>query len=252
MSGRGLRTALAAAVAAGVCAPAADAQQALNVFVTQSREVRKVRGEEKKALERELRPKINAAREAKKLTEKDLKEKHGKKKDEWPEAARDEYQRVEDEYAAAVAALEYVSVDPRETEDSAQDIRESLAGKGLAAVKKAVNIVSDVEQADLVVEVVGRRGEKTLPTQLRNDMYFVAVKISPGPGLDKRRMAQVPRKWTGSRFGGWVSKIHTATEEEPWITLEAYGEQRWSNAGNNAAGAVNKFIEDNYAVLKGK
>lgn len=250
------RHAKALAFLGAVClaggAPASAEEPVLAVHVTHTREVRKVQGAEKKAMERELRPKINAAAEARKTLEKDLKAKHGKKKEEWPEESRAAYQEAEDAYAQAWAALEYVSVDPKGVEDSAQDVRESLAGKGLVGVKENVRIVTDPDEADLVVEVVGRRSEKTLPTQLRADLYYVAIRISAGGKMDPKRLAAVPAKWSGSKFGRPVSKLHTATEAEPWLTLDVFGEQRWANAGNNAAGVVSDYIRAHSAILAGQ
>ena len=196
--------------------------------------------------------KWRAANDARKAAEKELKAQFGKKKDAWPAEKQAAYQELEDNEAEASAALAYLDISPKGLSDSAQDIRESLAGKGMAGVKEYVKYVNDAELADIVVEVVGRRSSKSDYTLLRDDDYFVAFKIKGGPNFDAARLGKVPPKYTGGGFGRRSVKIHTWSAEEPYITLEAYEKMRWSSVGNAASAIINTFLKDNYAALTGK
>jgi hypothetical protein len=49
------------------------------------------------------------------------------------------------------------------------DIVKSVQGKGTAGRKDRLSLASLAAEADLVLEVLARRSEKTLPTQLKPD-----------------------------------------------------------------------------------
>lgn len=240
-----------AALSLAAAAPA-PAQEPLKVNVTSAQvEKRKaVQGPEREA----LAAKADVARKERKDLEKQLKQQLGKKKEQWPEDKQDLLEVAREKEALANADYEYATakLDPKGLSDSGQDIRESLAGKGMSGVKENVSIVSTPDEADLIVEVVGRRGEKTMPGQLRNDQYFVCFTIAPGPGLDAARFLEIPRDWRFKKFGyaGW--KLSSPTPESNMFKFESYGDQRWSAAGQVASVMISKFIEDNAAILRKK
>lgn len=235
-----------------LAAALAAAQVPLSVHVTASTEVPKVDSANRKSVEKALEEKIRAAHEARKAAEKEIKAQHGKKKESWPAEQQEAFQALDDGVAQAEAALAYLYLDPKGLADSAQDIRESLAGKGLVSVKEYAKHVDDPQQADIVVEVVGRRSSKSRYDLIRDDQYYVAFKIKGGPNFDASRLAKVPAKYTGSGFGHRSVKLHTWSADEPWITLEAFQNARWANVGNAAAAILNDFMKDNYVALKAK
>jgi hypothetical protein len=228
------------------------AQEPIAVHVTAMTDVPKIEPGDRKAVRKELEAKWRAAHDTRKAAEKELKAQHGKKKDAWPPETQAVYLELEDDEAEAEAALAYLDVNPKGLSDSAQDIRESLAGKGMAGAKEYAKYVNDAELADIIVEVVGRRSTKSDPTLLRDNQYYVAFKIKGGPNFDASRLGKVPPKYTGGGFGRRSVKIHTWSAEEPYITLEAFEMMRWASVGNTASAIINTFLKDNYAALTGK
>lgn len=117
------------------------------------------------ATKKALKDKKDAAKEARKALEKLLKEKNGKKEEAWPADVQDQLFQAREEEAIARADYEYRKIDPKGLKDSVQDVLESLKGKGLAGVKEHAQVVGSAGEADLVVEIMARRGEKTLPDE---------------------------------------------------------------------------------------
>lgn len=228
------------------------AQVPIAVHVTAATEVPKIEPANRKTVRKELEAKARATYDARKAAEKEIKAQHGKKKDAWPPEKQAAFQELEDDQAEAEAALAYLDISPQGLSDSAQDIRESLAGKGTAGVKEYAKYVNAPELADIVVEVVGRRSSKSDYTLPRDDQYYVAFKITGGPNFDATRLGKVPPKYTGGGFGRRSVKIHTWSADEPYITLEAFEKMRWANVGNVASAVINTFLKDNYAALTGK
>jgi hypothetical protein len=233
-------------------APLAEAQAArepLKVYVVAAQaEARKdIDKETKKQLEAAL----DAAEKKRKDLEKDLKAQFGKKKEDWPQDKQDLYYDAEETEALAEADLEYRKVSPEGLSDSADDISKSLAGEGMAGKKDNVVVVQTPAEADLIVEVVGRRSAKTLGTQVRADKYWVSFLIKAGPKLTAERFMAVPRTYRFKRFGvgGW--RLQTPKPEAPFWRFDAYGEQRWGNAANTASRIVEDFVTKNYASLTG-
>lgn len=231
----------------------AQAQVPVKVHVTSITEVPKIDRSNRKAMQKELEAKARAAYEARKAAEKELKAQFGKKKEAWPAEKQEAYRALEDDEAEADAALAYLEVDPKGLADSAQDIRESLAGKGIVGVKEYAQHVDDPQQADLIVEVVGRRSARTNPEMLFDNRHWVAFKIKAAPNFDASRLGKVPPKYAGGGLIRHSTKLHTWSAEEPYITLEVYQEGgRWSAIGNVVADTLNTFMKDNYVTLKAK
>ena len=228
------------------------AQEPIAVHVTAAADVQKIEPGDRKAVRKDLETKWRAAHDATKAAEKEMKAQYGKKKEAWPPEKQEAFQVLEDDDAEAEAALAYLDITPKGLSDSAQDIRESLAGKGLAGAKEYAKYVNAPELADIIVEVVGRRSSKSDPTMLRDNQYYIAFKIKAGPEFDAARLGKVPPKYTGGGFGRRSVKLHTWSAAEPYITLEAYSEMRWANVGNTASAIINTFLKDNYAALTGK
>jgi hypothetical protein len=106
---------------------------------------------------------------------------------------------AEEAEAVAEADLAYRRVSPEGLSDTAEDIRRSLAGEGIPGKKENTILVQSADEADLVVEVVGRRSGKTLPTQLRADRYWVSFVIeflqgAPSLRYEVARTASIGRR----------------------------------------------------------
>jgi hypothetical protein len=224
------------------------AQEPIAVHVTAAADIPKSESGDRKAVRKRLEAKWRAAHDARKAAEKEMKGKKGALSPEKQAA----YLELQDDEAAAEAELDYLDIGPNGSSDSAQDIRESLAGMGTAGAKAYMKHVNDPKLADIVVEVVGRRSNKSDPTLQRDNQYYVAFKIRGGPKFDASRLGKVPQKYTGGGLGRRTVTLHSWSAKEPYITLEASEMMRWGNAGNAAAAIINAFLKDNYAALTGK
>lgn len=205
-----------------------------------------------KATKQELKVKAEAASKARRDLEKEIKSQYGKKREAWPPDRQEAVLAAEEAASQAGAAYHYLKVDPKALADSAEDIRKKLAGKGmLSREKKNVVQVATPEEADLVVEIVGRRSEKVLPTDLRAAYYWICFTITGGGKLDPSRLARIPRDWMRSKWGRNSWKIQSYSPETPFWKLESYAEERWSDAADEASAVIDDLIETHYAVLTG-
>jgi len=224
----------------------------LNVFITSAQV------EERKKVDdttrNELKAKRDAARQARKTLEKTLKEQHGKKRESWPPEKDDELYRAEEAEALANVDYEYRKVDLKELKDSAKDFTESVNGKGLAGRKEGITLVDAASGASLVVEIAGRRSEKTLPTQFKPDHCYVLINIGAGGKLDAARFAQVPADYRFRKFGVYAWKVQSPTSERPVFSFEASNgpgtEFGCMGAAANAASTVlEQFIKTQHDIL---
>jgi hypothetical protein len=236
---------------------ASDAPQTLQVFVTGAKV--EARQDVDAATKDALKARRDAAKDARKALEKQLKEQYGKKRDTWPPDKDEELYVAEEAEALARADYEYRKIDPKAIRDAVKDIVKSVHGKGTAGRKHHVNLVESAEQADLVLEVLARRGEKTLPTQFKPDWCYVFFAIEPGAKLNPTAFARVPQNYRIRKGFGWgIYKIAAPSAEFPGFRFESNNQMTsgawgsfgcYGTAANAAAAAVDKFIEDNYALL---
>lgn len=207
------------------------------------------------ATKKALKAKRDEAKEARKGLEKQLKDQLGKKREAWPPEKDDELYRLEEAEALAEADYEYRKIDPKGIADSVEDLTESIQGKGLAGRKERIILASSAADADLVVEVAARRSGKTLPTQLKPDRCFVLFTVGSGGMGSAKSFARVPANYRPRKLGLFAWRIAGPSESKPVFTFESYngGTQEFGcqgQAANAASAAIDKFIEDNYAILK--
>ena len=239
---------VAAAAVPGKAAP----DKPLRVFVTAAQvEARK---DVDDATKKALKAKRDEAREARKALEKQLKGELGKKRESWPPEKDDELYRLEEAEALAEAGYEYRKIDPKGIADSVEDLKESIQGKGVAGRKERIILVPAPADADLVVEVAARRSGKTLPTQLKPDRCFLLFTVGVGEAGSAKSFARVPATYRPKKFGLWAWRIAAPNPDKPVFTFESYnggGEEFGcqGQAANAASAAIDKFIEDNYAIL---
>lgn len=217
---------------------------AIHVFPS---EAKRPEGEEKKALQQELRVLADAARGELKALEKDVKQQFGKKREQWPADKRGAVEKAEEKSAQALLKLQYLDSDPAGARDSVQDIRESLVGKGTAGVKEHVRDVAKPEEADLVVEILGRRSVKGAPEPgliAVLDDYYVWLRISAGGRTDPARLGQVPLMWPGT-----ARLVHSWTDDAPYWELEVMREGRWANVGNEVSRILNNFADKSFQAI---
>jgi hypothetical protein len=234
-----------------------ESKTVMSVFVAAAQvEARKDVDEATKAA---LKAKRDAAKEARKARQKQLKEQFGKKRETWPPEKDDELYALEEAEALARADYEYRKIDPKAIKDGVDDIVKSIQGKGVAGRKERVSLASSAADADLVLEVLARRAEKTLPTDIKPEWCYVYFSIEPGGRMDPERFAKVPHEYRIRKGFGWgIYKIAGPSADAPGFRFEsnnlmtsgAWGSFGcYGSAANAASAAVDKFIEDNYEVL---
>jgi hypothetical protein len=238
--------AIVVTILAGQSVAAADT--VLKVFVTAA--TPEPRKQVDAAMKKELESQVAAATKARKELEKELKGRYGKKEEAWPQEQQNALFDAREAEALATADYEYRRIDPEALSDTAEDLKNSLTGKGALQTKKDNVIVVNAEaDADLVVEVVARRSAKTLPTQIRADLYYISFRIKAGGKLSADRFAAIPRDYRFRRFGYAAWRLQAPKPESPVWRFDAMGEQRWGNAAATASILINDFIEKSYAAL---
>ena len=132
-------------------------------------------------------------------------------------------------------------------------------GRGTAGHKDHTTLVGSAADADLIVEVLARRAEKTLPTDLKPEWCYVFFSLGPGGKLDAERFAKVPPSYRIRKGFGWgIYKIAGPSPQAPYFRFETNNlmtSGAWGSFGchgsaaNAASAAVDKFVEDNHDVL---
>ena len=230
---------------------------AMSVFVAATQvEARKDVDE---ATKNALKAKRDAAKEARKARQKQLKDQYGKKRETWPPEKDDELYALEEAEALARADYEYRKIDPKAIKDAVEDIVKAMQGKGTAGHKDRVLLASSAAEADLVLEVLARRSEKTLPTDLKPEWCYVFFSIGPGGKMEPARFAKVPHEYRIRKGFGWgIYKIAGPSADSPVFRFEsnnlmttgAWGSFGcFGTAANAASAGVDKFIEDNFEIL---
>jgi hypothetical protein len=241
-----------ALAALAFAAATVGAQTPMKVYVTPAKV--QERKEVDEATKNALQAKKQAARDARKAKEDELKAAYGKKKEQWPADKQEEFFAVDEAAALAEADYEYRKIDPKGIADSVEDLTESIQGKGVAGRKERIILAPSAADADLVVEVLARRSGKTLPTQMKPDRCFVLFTLGPGGKTEAKSFARVPSNYRPRKFGLYAWRLAGPSEGKPVFTLEAYngGTQEFGchgQAANAASAAIDKFIEDNHAVV---
>lgn len=208
--------------------------------------------------EKELRSKANDAYKARKEAEKKLKEQFGKKREAWPPEKDDELYAMEEAEAVAMAAWQYRKVDPKAVADAIKDLNRAAEGKGMQAGKKNhISLASSAAEADLLVEVLARRSESKGGAFTATDCW-VLFSVGRGEKTAAARFAKIPadyRPKTSWRVNAY--KIAGPNADRRTFIFEGYNGGGSSfgchgAAANGASSLIDKFIEDNHALLGAK
>jgi len=229
---------------------AQTSDRAMAVFMTAAAvtDVIKVDKETQKRLELAIKD----AQKNRKELEKTLKAQHGNKRDKWPEEAENRYLDAEEAVALADTNFLYRKVNQAGLTDSVEDLRQALTGHGLAGKKENVRLVDAATDAQLIIEVVGRRsasgGQAGGLLALRDDQYWLLLAVKPGPKLTAERFDAVLLTSQYARFNKRFSQIGPRPEAPEW-RFEAYGDLRWANAAHAASLIIEGFIAKNYDLM---
>ena len=239
-------------LSAGAQVEAQTAERGMTVFVTAAPMADARLDEEARKLQS---AKVQAAIQTRKDLEKALKAQHGGNRGKWPKDAQDSYTEAEEAVAEANADWVYRRHQEKLAE-SVEDIKRAVAGIGVGA-KENVLIVPSLHDAQLVVEVTGRRSGKTAlalagPDKAdKDDEFWIVFVVKAGPKLAADRFAAVPRDYRLQRVRYNVARLAAPRPGSPQWKFEAYNVQKWFHAGNAVAILIEDFIAKNYDAMTG-
>src|SRR6185436_10114147 len=102
----------------------------------------------------------------------------------------------------------------------ADDIRKSIAGEGMTGEKNGIRVVSSADDAQLIVEVNGRRSAASGNTggllALRDDTFYISFFVKAGPKLPADRFANVPKAYRYRRHTQVVYRLANPSPDAPW------------------------------------
>jgi hypothetical protein len=120
--------------------------------------------------------------------------------------------------------------------------------------KDLLRLVQSREEAELVIEVLGRG--RPIPgewdhTSLMVQIPRLKIGVSTGPKLDLPADVSKTLLWYHGRDAS-ILVDHIYDIEEPWWELEVHttlNNATWRNAAMAAANAIDIFVEKNYELL---
>ena len=214
---------------------------------------------------------ISVAEKERRTLEKTLKAAHGNKRESWPQHKRDAFADADEAVRLAQARWDYRLVDPTALADSARALALALRGEAMTRRKEHVVVVPSREQAQLIVEVDGRRSVmqsstltpmqdderrqveaqyKAHPRDRPDDYYFwITLTIKAGPQLTPERLRAIPREYRFKRRGYDSSPLHSPRMDSPWWQFETVGILSWTGPTVTAAMLVDDLIAEHYAAL---
>jgi hypothetical protein len=246
---------LTVGLAAGLALPAPAADPVpLSVFITEAKV--EPRPEVDDATKNALKKKREEAKNARKALEKDLKAQFGKKRETWPDEKDQELYVLEEAEALAEVDYEYRKIDPKAIGDAVEDVARAVEGKGLQAAKKDhVKLATSPADADVVVEVVARRAQKSLGAVMPSDCWLLFT-IGAGERTSTQ-FGKIPATYRVRKFMLPAWKVAGPSATKPNFTFES-----WNGGGspvgchgaaaNAASGLIDKFVEDNQPTLTQK
>jgi hypothetical protein len=245
-------TLLVSLLAAPMAAAGQTAATSMKVFVTAGRLLDF--GEVTDAERQEYDGAIRAAQVARRDLDKALKAQHGSKRDRWPVEAMRQLQEADDRMTLATSNWTYRSLrrrDPKRplsVDDSVDDIKESMMGKGLASTRSHIVVVSSQAEAELVIEIEGRRltGSWSDPTSSER---MIRVAIARGAALSEAQFAAVPFLFQGRSPGYKTTRISGPSAALPQWRFEVTGALAFSAAAKGVAGLVDDFIATHYDAM---
>jgi hypothetical protein len=204
-----------------------------------------------------LKLKRESVRMMRRALQKRLEQEVGKNRASWPPEKQAELLKMEDAEALAEADYEYRRSDPHSVFEVASALTEALQTRHVPGHADHARLADREADADLIVTVAATRTGKTYPTQSRPDRCYVLFTVGPGTTISAARFAQVPSSYQLKKLGLNAWKIAGPRPDAPVVYLEAYngGGREFgcaSGAAAAAAAAVDRFAEDNYAVLAAK
>jgi hypothetical protein len=172
---------------------------------------------------------------------KDAYKKHGKDRTKWPADVRASYYIANDAQGIAWSANYYVARPAPEKADSVADIQKQIGKER----KNAYLVLAPTkDEADLVLEVVGRKG---LPKFMAGGKWM-AIDLRPG------RIPAATLQNSAREFGAWLEDsfmiLHWPAAREPFARIEVTHPERWVDVATNVRQTVEELVKANYDLFK--
>lgn len=172
---------------------------------------------------------------------KDAYKKYGKDRTKWPADVRSSYWEAWDAQGIAWSANYYVARPAEEKADSVADIQKSI---GKVRKNSYTSLAPTKGEADLVVEIVGRKG---LPKFMAGGKWL-AFDLMPGR-IPAATLMKLPRE-----FHPWleesISAFHWPKANEPYARFEVSHPERWVDVAGNVRETLEELVKANYDLLK--
>ena len=235
---RGLAVLVVSAPATGLAGPPAPARGPVSVLVLSAAPIAKSAAE----LEAQKRKMESIDVDLERL-KKDWEAKNGKKHNQWPADRQAAYAAAVEDVKMATTDYLCSNTPAKDVGDTVDDIRKHLAGK---TGRDWVTLVEDTRDAALVIRVMGRIG--ALPGTVGDK--HVCINLVPGGKWSAEAMGKASTNWERELVQPNETVVHHFRADAPFIRIETVHTDRWSDAADESAYAVVKYIRANYDVIK--
>lgn len=172
---------------------------------------------------------------------KDLKKQYGKDKAKWPADRRSAYFDAVDAAGTAWSEAYYYARPAAEKADSVKDFSDKLAKRK----DKYVTLAASREQADLVIEVMGRRGM----AKFVSGSKYLCFDLLPGK-VPADALLDLPRERFDPWFDDRVWALRWPKPGEPGFRFEVNDSERWSDVADYGVRTVEEVAKTYYDALK--
>ncbi len=111
----------------------------------------------------------------------------------------------------------------------------------MSGEKNHIRVVSSADEAQLIVEVNGRRSSSSGATgglmALRDDQFYISFLVKVGPKLQAERFANVPRTYRLRGFGATVYRLGVPRARRALVALRGLRDHEMGQRGERGVEA---------------
>lgn len=171
-----------------------------------------------------------------------FKKQFGKDPKKWPDQKLQESYDALDRFAVAWSEHYFYARPAKEKADSVEDTNKYL---GKNRKEPWVVLAQSPEAADLVVQIMGRRGQAKFITGSK----YLGFDVLPGKiGAD--RLLELSRKDFKTWFDDRVIILHWAKPKEPYLRFQVENTERWQDVASFIGHTLEEMAKVYYAQLK--
>jgi hypothetical protein len=172
-----------------------------------------------------------------------LRKQHGDKTSAWPPEVWKVFYVAEDANTLAVARRDYEA--PETHLGLADSVEDFVRG---ASTNKAMTVVTGVDEASLVVRIIGRRrASASGPTDNR---YFIRFRLAPGGKMTGPRFLEVTQGYKWDTL--WSKVIAHPKDASGYFELEAGSPASFKNCAALLRAVIEGFIKTRLDPAKKK